>query len=422
MDQQPSLPPPATLPARTAPRRGRLRGAVGPLLGLVVVVALVVGALRWQPWSRGAAPAGVAAAPQAVGVAAVTRGDIDVMLNELGTVTPLATVTVHTQISGILTQVAFTEGQMVRRGDFLAQIDPRPYQALLAQYQGALARDQAALANAKLDVIRYQTLTRQDSVARQTLDTAIATERADEGTIALDQGQIQTELVNIAYCHVVSPVDGRVGLRQVDQGNYVTPADTNGLVVVTQLQPMSVLFTLPEDRIPDVAAQTKPGTGLAVTAWDRADAHQISAGQLATLDNVIDVTTGTVKARAIFANADLALFPNQFVNAHLLVQTLHDQVLVAQAAVQRGTPGTFVYVVGADDTVAVRPVTLGASDAQHAVVTKGLQPGERAVVDGADRLREGAHVTVPADHPGAAPAAEAPQHRGRGRRREQTTQ
>ena len=228
--------------------------------------------------------------------------------------------------------------------------------------------------------------------------------------------------MNIAYCHVTSPVDGRVGLRQVDQGNYVTPGDTNGLVVVTQLQPMSVLFTLPEDRIPDVAAQTRPGAGLPVTAWDRADSQQISAGQLSTLDNVIDVTTGTVKARAIFANADLALFPNQFVNAHLLVQTLHDQVLVAQAAVQRGTPGTFVYLVNADDTVAVRPVTLGATDAQHAVVTKGLQPGDRVVVDGADRLREGAHVTVPADHPAAASATEAPQHRGRGRRREQTTQ
>ncbi len=407
---------PGAAPAQPAARRRG--GVLGPLLGLLVVVLLVAGALRWHPWSRGGAgrPAAGAGAPQAVAVAAATRGDMPVMLNELGTVTPLAMVTVHTQISGILQQVGFTEGQIVHRGDFLAQIDPRPYQALLAQYQGALARDQAALANARLDLQRYQLLNRQDSVARQTVDTAAATVRQDEGTVAADQGQIQTELVNLAFCRITAPVDGRVGLRQVDAGNYVTPADTNGIVVVTQIQPISVIFTLPEDRIPAVQRRTAAGASLPVTAWDRQDRAQIAAGALLTLDNQIDTSTGTVKARASFPNTDGALFPNQFVNAHLLVDTLHDQVLVPQAAVQRGTPGTFVYVLAQDDTVSVRTVTLGESDAAHAVVLKGLEPGERVVTDGTDRLREGMKVSVPADHPAPA-ATDAPQEGRRGEHR-----
>lgn len=392
--------------ATTRRRRRRL-----PILLLVLLAAAVGGLVVWHPWAvtgtKGGAAHGGAGQSQAVGVATAAPGDVAIALAELGTVTPLATVTVRTQIAGILTQVAFTEGQMVRRGDFLAQVDPRPYQALLDQNEGNLARDQATLANALLDLARYQKLNSQDSIARQTVDTAAATVRQDQGTVKADQAAIDTQKLNLIYCHITSPVDGRVGLRQVDQGNYVTTGDTNGIVVVTTLQPISVIFTLPEDSIPAVQKRIRAGATLPVAAWDRGDVAKLADGSLLTLDTQIDPTTGTVKARASFPNQDQALFPQQFVNAHLLVDTLHAPVLVPNAAVQRGSPGTFVYLVGADDTVSVRKVVIGPADSASTSISSGLAAGDRVVVDGADRLHEGAKVTVP-----AAPAAgePAPEH------------
>ena len=387
-----------------------------PLLVLLLLACVIGGLLVWHPWGGTKPAPGAArgaAQSQAVGVASAAPGDVAISLTELGTVTPLATVTVKTQIAGILTQIAFTEGQMVRRGDFLAQVDPRPYQALLDQYEGNLARDQALLADAQLDLIRYQKLNVQDSIARQTVDTQAALVRQDQGTIKADQALIESQKLNLIYCHITSPVDGRVGLRQVDQGNYITTGDTNGIVVVTTLQPISVIFTLPEDNIPAVQKRIRAGATLPVAAWDRGDVAKLADGTLLTLDTEIDPTTGTVKARASFPNQDLALFPQQFVNAHLLVDTLHAPVLVPNAAVQRGSPGTFVYLVGADDTVAVRKVVIGPADGTNTAITSGLAVGDRVVVDGADRLHEGAKVTVPADHAEPVAGEPAQEHRHR---------
>jgi multidrug efflux system membrane fusion protein len=269
------------------------------------------------------------------------------------------------------------------------------------------------LKNAQLDLARYRKLVSQDSLASQTLDTQASLVRQYEGTIKTDQGAVDSAKLNLVYCHIVSPVTGRVGLRQVDQGNYVQTSDANGLVVVTQLQPISVIFTLPEDALPQVIAAMRAGP-LTVTAFDRTNTKQLATGGLQTLDNQVDTTTGTVKIRANFPNADEALFPSQFVNAHLLVDTLQGVTLVPTAAVQRGAPGTYVYVVGAGDAVSVRPVKIGAADATNTVITSGLKPGEQAVIDGADRLRDGAHVIVNNATPGvvtpppARPAGERP--------------
>jgi multidrug efflux system membrane fusion protein len=333
--------------------------------------------------------------PQSVGAATIATGDIRVILSQLGTVTPLATVTVKTQINGQLSQIAFTEGQLVKQGDFLVQIDPRPYQVALEQAEGTLSHDQALLKNAQLDLARYRKLVAQDSLASQTLDTQASLVRQYEGTIKTDQGAVDSAKLNLVYCHIISPVTGRVGLRQVDQGNYVQTSDTNGLVVVTQLQPISVIFTLPEDALPQVIAAMRAGQ-LSVTAFDRANTKQLATGVLQTLDNQVDTTTGTVKARALFPNDDESLFPNQFVNANLLVQTLHDVVRVQSAAIQRGAPGVFVYVIGADNKVSVRPIKLGPTDGDLSQVTDGLKAGERVVIDGADRLKDGQSVVVPA--------------------------
>ncbi len=376
-------------------------------------LALVVLGLGWAGWHWGlpllqkqpgataaAAPGTAAGArtgtpPQPVGAATIGRGNVRVILSALGTVTPLATVTVKTQISGQLVQIAFKEGQLVNKGDFLAQIDPRPYQVALEQAQAALARDQASLRGAQVDLARYRTLVSQDSIARQTLDTQAALVATDQGTVQADQATIDSARLNLTYCHIVAPATGRVGLRQVDAGNYVQASDSNGIVVITQLQPISVLFSVPEDNIPQIQKQMKAGTALSVTAMDRADVTQLATGTLETIDNQVDTTTGTVKLRAIFANDDEALFPSQFVNAKLLVDTLHNVVTAPSSAIQRGEPGTFVYTIGADNVVHVTPVTLGPQDGAMVAVTKGLSGGERVVIDGADRLKEGARVSVP---------------------------
>jgi multidrug efflux system membrane fusion protein len=396
------------------------------LLWLLLVVA-IVGAAVWyfpRPQTQPKGGGGQAGAPVPVGVSPVEKGDMPVTLTQLGTVTPLATVTVKTQISGYLVQVAFQEGQMVNKGDFLAQIDPRPYQVALEQAQAQLAKDQALLRNAHVDLQRYNTLVAQNSVATQTRDTQVSLVAQDEATVKADQAQIDAQKLNLTYCRIVSPVTGRVGLRQVDAGNYVQNSDPNGIVVVTQLQPISVIFTLPEDNLPAVMKRVRAGAVLPVTAYDRTGATELGSGKLDTVDNQIDTTTGTVKLRAIFDNGQETLFPNQFVNVKLLVNTLQDADIVPNSAIQRGAPGTFVYVVKPEKTVAVQKVKLGPTDGQHIAILSGLEPGESVVIDGTDRLHDGAKVTIaPAAQPSPTAADGSPQPQdqqkgqGSGRRR-----
>jgi multidrug efflux system membrane fusion protein len=283
---------------------------------------------------------------------------------------------------------------LVKKGDFLAQIDARPYEILKAQYEGQLARDQGALAQAQMDLERYQNLVQQNSIARQQADDQVFVVQQDEGTVKLDQAQIDAQALNIAYCHIVSPVTGRVGLRLVDPGNYVQTTASSGIAVVTQLQPITVIFSVPEDDLPEIMPQLNAGAALQVVAYDRANVHVLATGRVAAVDNQIDTTTGTVKVRAQFDNTDNALFPNQFVNAQLLVQTLQNVVTVPTSAIQRGSPGAYVYVINADNTVAVRQIKVGATDGSMTAVNSGLAAGENVVVDGTDRLRDGLHVAV----------------------------
>jgi multidrug efflux system membrane fusion protein len=335
-----------------------------------------------------------AGAPVPVGVSPVVKGDMPVTLSQLGTVIPLAMVTVKTQISGYLVQVGFKEGQMVNKGDFLAQIDPRPYHVLLEQTQAQLAKDQALLKNAQLDLQRYNTLVAQNSIAKQTRDTQVSLVAQYEATVKADQANIDAQKLNLTYSRIVSPVTGRVALRQVDAGNYVQTSDPNGIVVVTQLQPISVIFTLPEDNLPEVMKRVRAGAVLPVTAYDRTSSTELAQGKLDTVDNQIDTTTGTVKLRATFDNEEEVLFPNQFVNVKLLVNTLNGTDIVPSSAIQRGAPGTFVYVIKPDQTVAARKVKLGPTDGQRVAILSGLEPGENVVIDGADRLRDGAKIKV----------------------------
>src|SRR6266446_6865157 len=386
------------------PRRSRLR----PFLWLLLIVAIIGGGVWYFPRPETPpkdAGRGRAGGPVPVGVAPVQKGDMPVMLSQLGTVTPLATVTVKTQINGYLTEVAFREGQMVKKGDVLAQIDPRPYQVALEQAGATLAKDQALLKNAQLDLERYNTLVAQNSIARQTRDTQVSLVAQYQATVKSDQAQIDVQKLNLTYCHIVSPVTGRVGLRLVDPGNYVQTSDPNGIVVVTQLQPISVIFTLAEDNLPAVMKRVRAGASLAVSAFDRTETTELGTGTLDTVDNQIDTNTGTVKLRAMFDNREETLFPNQFVNVRLLVDTMRDTDIVPVSAIQRGAPGTFVYLVSPDKTVTVAKVKPGPSDGQRIAISSGLQPGESVVVDGADKLRDGAKVTVAPSKPdGAAPA------------------
>ncbi|MGC2031729.1 MAG: efflux RND transporter periplasmic adaptor subunit, partial [Steroidobacteraceae bacterium] len=354
------------------------------LLVTVLVVGLLIGFFAYlrhkQAPAAGAAGRGGQNGPVSVSVATVTSGDIQLRIPALGTVTPLATVTVRTQISGVMQKILFTEGQTVRQGDPLAQIDPRPYEAALQQMQGNLQRDQALLADARLDLKRYEGLVKEDSIAEQQLDTQRALVDQYVGTIEADEGQVKTASVNLIFTHIVAPVTGRVGLRQVDQGNYVTPGDANGIVVINQLQPITVIFPIPEDNVPALMRRLHEGGPMTVEAYDRANSAMLAQGKLLTVDNQIDVTTGTVKLRAQFENADSVLFPNQFVNIQLLQELLHDQIIIPNAAVRRGAPNgvvsTFVYSVDSDRTVKVRPVTLGVVDGERVAVTKGLSVGE----------------------------------------------
>jgi multidrug efflux system membrane fusion protein len=345
--------------------------------------------------------------------APVERGDLPIVLNALGTVTPLATVTVKTQIAGRLVSLGFQEGQLVKAGDFLAQIDPRPYQIALEQAQAQLVRDTALLNDARIDLARYRTLAAQDSIPRQQLDTQEYLVHQYEGTVRADEANVDSARLNLEYCHIVAPLGGRVGLRQVDQGNYLQTSDPNGIVVITQLQPISVIFTLPEDNVPAVVARLAAGAALPVTAYDRALTTKLATGTLLTVDNQIDTTTGTVRLRAQFDNRDTRLFPNQFVTTLLLVDTLKSTAIVPSAAIQRGAPGVFVYVVNDQRVVGLRPVKLGPTDGQRVAVSSGLDPGEHVVVDGADKLRDGAKVTLASEVGGASPSSDTATGAGR---------
>jgi multidrug efflux system membrane fusion protein len=345
--------------------------------------------------------------------APATTGDMPITINALGAVTPLATITVKTQISGRLMEVGFQEGQMVRQGDFLAQIDSRPYEAALALAQAQLAKDSSLLDQAQANLTRYQTLEKQDSIARQQVDDQAFAVAQDKAAVGADQAQIDTAKLNIAYCRIVAPISGRVGLRLVDPGNYLQPSDSTGIVVITQIAPISVLFSTAEDNLPQIAARLKSGAKLPVAALDRTNVNTLATGTVSSLDNQIDLTTGTFKLRAQFDNADGALFPNQFVNIKLLVDTMNGATLAPNPAIQIGASGSFVYVVNADSAVAVRKVTTGPSDGKNTVIASGLTAGENVVVDGVDRLRDGAKVVVrngvgaatgaPSDASGAAP-------------------
>jgi multidrug efflux system membrane fusion protein len=342
----------------------------------------------------------------AVGVVAARVADVNVFQNGLGTVTPRAVVTVHTRVDGQLMRVLFKEGQIVKEGDLLAELDPRPYQVQLTQAQGALTRDAALLKNAQIDLTRYKTLITQDSVSQQQVDTQAALVRQDEGTVEADQGQVDSAKLSLIYCRVTSPLTGRVGLRLVDPGNIVHAADTNGLVVITQIQPTTVIFAVPETRLAQIVPRLYGGGTLPVEAWDRDNKVKLASGTLNATDNQIDTTTGTVKLRAEFPNENYQLFPNQFVNARALVDTRHGATVIPPAAVQVGSSGSFVYIVQPDQSVTVRTVTLGPSDGNVVAVEKGISPGDVVVVDGTDRLREGIKVqTVARDAPGAAPAS-----------------
>jgi multidrug efflux system membrane fusion protein len=354
--------------------------------------------LVWMLWpgAKTEAPAGRNSSLQPVPVATAStqRADIHVTFGALGAVTPLATVVVKPQASGILRHIDFREGQMVRAGDLLAEIDPRPYQALLDQAKGALARDQAQYENARVDLTRYQALWSQKAISQQQVATQEALVRTDAGNVEADRGAVEAAQVNLGFCRITSPVAGRVGLRQVDVGNYVQVGVTSEVVAVTQLQPISVLFTVPEDDLPALMQRVQSGAGIPVDAYDRAQRTKIATGRLSNMDNQVDPTTGTIKIRALFDNSDGRLFPGQFVNVKILVNTLHDQVAVPVAAIQHGASGDFVFLVGADRTVAMRTIALGPLDGDLVAIRRGLSPGDIVVVDGVDRLRDGSRVQI----------------------------
>ena len=375
------------------PRRSPLQLLSRLSLIAAIATAVVCSFPRSEPHPKSGSRAPSDAALQ-VGVVPVAKGDMPVVLNQLGTVTPLTTVTVKTQISGYLMQVAFHEGQRVNKGDFLAQIDPRPYEVALEQARAQLAKDQALLKNALLDLQRYNTLVAQNSLAKQIRDTQEALVGQYQATVKADQAQVDAQKLNLTYCRIITPVTGRVGLRLVDPGNYVQMSDPNGIVVITQLKPISVVFTTPEDNLPEVMKRLRAGATLDVIAYDRSGTNEIARGRLDTVDNQIDPTTGTVKLRAIFDNEEENLFPNQFVNIKLIVNTIHEADILPNSAIQRGAPGTFVYVVKPNRTVAVQKVTLGPTDGQRVAIMSGLQPGDSVVLDGTDRLRDGARVAV----------------------------
>jgi membrane fusion protein, multidrug efflux system len=370
-------------------------------------VLLLVAFFVWQKVAP--KPRTRAAAPQIVTVAQATPGDMPVILNELGTVTPTATVTVmpNQAVSGYLTEVPFQEGQEVEQGQVLAQIDPRPYQAALDQAIGTLQRDQGILHEAQMDLDRFQKLVKLDSIARQQAEDQAYVVVQNEGTVKLDQAAVDTAKLNLAYSRITAPVAGRVGLRLVDPGNYISGSSSTGVAVVTTIKPTTVVFTVAQNDLQKVVERFRtPGVKLPVTAYSSDGSKKLATGTLYAINNQMAASTGTVTLRASFANDDEALFPNEFVNVRLLVDTLHQAVLVPNAAVLSGAPGNYVYLVNKDDAASVHKVTLGPSDGKNTVIASGLAAGDSVVIDGTDRLSDGAKIKVaPAPAPAPAPAS-----------------
>ena len=340
-----------------------------------------------------------------IAVSPAHLGDMPVYLDGLGSVTAYYNVTVRSRVDGQLMSVPVREGQSVHAGDLLAEIDPRPFQAMLDQAEGQLAKDQATLTNAKVDLERYKDLIAQQAIPQQQLDTQRATVGQLEGTVKTDQAAVESAKLNVTYSHITSPINGRVGLRQVDPGNMVHASDATGLLVIAQLQPITVLFALPEDSIPRVMQKWRPGAVLPVEAFNRDKTQKLATGRLANVDNQIDPNTGTLKLKAVFDNEENTLFPNQFVNARLLLETRKDQVIIPSVAIQRGSQGTFVYVVttstaaAATPTASLRPVTVGLIEGNDASIDSGVQAGDSVVIDGADKLQDGSSVMIPQQTP-----------------------
>ncbi len=366
----------------------------------VALALVVVGIVVWivaARYSRASqANQAKARGPAITPVTAVVahKGDIGVYLTGLGAVTPLYTVTVRTRVDGQLMKVLYKEGQTVHKGELLAVIDPRPFEVQLTQAQGQLIKDQAALENARVDLTRYQELIKRNAVAEQTLATQKALVLQDEGAVKTDQGLVASAKLNLVYSNITSPITGRVGLRLVDPGNIVHATDTNGLLVITQIEPISVIFTISEEQVPPVLERVRAGQHLPVDAYNRDLKTKLSEGALMTLDNQIDQTTGTLRLRALFNNKDDALFPNQFVNARLLVNEKHNVTLVPNTAIQRNAQTTYVYLVKPDQTVTIRPVTVGTSDADESEIVSGLSPSDVVVTTGVDKLQEGSKVNA----------------------------
>jgi len=334
--------------------------------------------------------------PTTVTVATAQKRDMDVVLDALGTVTPLATITVRPQIGGQIMQIAFTEGQMVQSGDFLAQIDPRPFETALATAEGHLQRDEALLSDATLNLERYQKMLALNAVAKQQVTTQESLVAQYKGTVKTDQAEIETAKLNLTYCKITAPVTGRIGLRQVDAGNYIQSNGATSITTITQMQPMSVLFSLPQDDLPAIQKESQDGVKLEVVALDRTQSTPLGSGALTSIDNQIDTSTGTIKLRAQFENNDLALFPNQFVNVRLKARTMKDATVIPVSGLQRGAQGVFVYKVVGENKVSVQQVKTGPQKDDMIAITDGLRVGDRIVTDGTDRLREGANITIAA--------------------------
>ncbi|MGL5389497.1 MAG: MdtA/MuxA family multidrug efflux RND transporter periplasmic adaptor subunit [Serratia sp. (in: enterobacteria)] len=409
----------------TKPKRRSL-----PLRLLTIVIVVLAAILLWRHFSApqatdaalgarqaGSAPAnagGRRGAPMSpVQAATAVEQSVPRFLSGLGTATAANTVTVTSRVDGQLMAIHFTEGQQVKAGDLLVEIDPRPYEVQLTQALGQLAKDQATLANAKRDLARYQQLAKTNLVSRQELDTQESLVRQTEGAIKADQGAVDSARLQITYSKITAPIDGRVGLKLVDVGNYIASGSTTGIVVITQTHPIDVVFTLPESNIADLVKAQKTGP-VSVEAWDRTNQQLLTTGELLSLDNQIDTATGTIKLKARFANQDDALFPNQFVNARLKVATLQNAVVIPTAALQMGNEGNFVWILNADNKVSKHLVTAGIQDSKQVVISAGINVGDRVVTDGIDRLTDGMQVEVVAPHSTAATSTtEPPKHRGK---------